>query len=70
MQYSKHLEIDNRTLTKMNFFLNEDGTWVPKDQACKEEHDEKDEQVGDDEFANMFETPPPASFPKDVGANS
>jgi hypothetical protein len=54
----------------MNFFLNEDGTWVPKDQACKEEHDEKDEQVGDDEFANMFETPPLASFPEDVGANS
>jgi hypothetical protein len=70
MQHSKHLEIDNSSLTKMKFFLNEDDAWVPKDQTCKEEHDEKDGQVGDDEFANMFETPPSASFPKDVGTNS
>jgi hypothetical protein len=37
------LEINNRTLTKMKFVLNEDGALVPKDQVGEEEDDKKDE---------------------------
>jgi hypothetical protein len=29
--YSKLIEIDNRTLTKMKYMLNEDGSWVFRD---------------------------------------
>ena len=69
--YSKHLEIDNKTLTKIKFILNKDGVWVPKDQIKEEVRDEEDEQqVGDDEFGNVFETPPLSSSPKDVGTSS
>jgi hypothetical protein len=55
----------------MKFFLNEDGAWVPKDQVGEEKHDKKDkQQVGDDEFGNVFETPPPASSLENVGTSS
>ena len=43
--YSKLMEIDNRTLTKMKYVLNDDGIWVPKDQMqahVEEKHDEKE----------------------------
>ena len=60
-----------KTLTKIKFILNEDGAWVLKDKINKEERDEEDEQqVGDDEFANIFKTPPLSSSPKDVGTSS
>jgi len=29
--YSKHLEIDHKTLTKMKFVLNENGAWVARE---------------------------------------
>jgi len=65
--YSKHLEIDHKTLTKMKFILNEDGVWVAREQIgvhVDEEHKEKHEQPtgGNDEFVNMFATPPTTSF--------
>jgi hypothetical protein len=44
--YSKLMEIDNRTLTKMKYVLNDDGVWVPKDQMqahVEEKHDEKEQ---------------------------
>nr|TKR69053.1 hypothetical protein D5086_0000309930 [Populus alba] len=69
--YSKHLEIDNKTLSKITFILNKDVAWFLKDQINEEKRDEEDEQqVGDDEFANVFETPPLSSSPKDVGTSS
>jgi hypothetical protein len=69
--YFKYLEIDNTTLTNIKFFLNENGAWVPKNQVGEENNDKEDKkQVGDDEFGNVFETPPPASSPENVGTSS
>jgi len=43
---------------------------VPKDQINEEVRDEDEQQVGDDEFANVFETLPLSSSPKDVCTSS
>jgi hypothetical protein len=60
------VEINNITLTKMKFLLNEEGVWVTKIQVgayAEEEHDEEELHVGgDDEFVNMFEKPLITSF--------
>jgi hypothetical protein len=43
--YSKLMEIDNITLTKMKYVLNEDGAWVSRDQNgvhAEEVHDEEE----------------------------
>ena len=69
--YSQLMEIDNITLSKMKYMLNEDGVWVSKDQTGahdKEENDKEEEQcVGSDvEFETMFKIPPPASSPEEA----
>jgi len=63
--YSKLIEINNKTFTKMKYMLNEDGVWVPTDQRgahVEEENDaekEKKHIIGsDDKFKAMFETSP------------
>jgi len=59
--YLQAMEINNLTLTKMKFLLNEEGVWVAKIQVgtyVEEEHDEEELHVsGDDEFVNMFKKP-------------
>lgn len=43
--YSKLMEIDNITPTKMKYVLNEDGVWVSRDQNgvhAEEVHDEEE----------------------------
>jgi hypothetical protein len=68
------MEINNITLTKMKFLLNEEGVWVAKIQVgayAEEEHDEEELHVGgDDEFVNMFEKPLVTSFFEDAGTSS
>jgi len=64
------MEIDNKTLTKMKYVLNDNSAWVSKDQLgmhAKEKHDvEEKEHVGsDNELEAMFETAPtPSSLKK------
>jgi hypothetical protein len=45
--YSKLIQINNKTFTKMKYMLNEDGVWVPTDQRgahVEEENDAKKEK--------------------------
>jgi hypothetical protein len=73
--YSNNLEINHKTLTKMKFVLNKEGVWVTTDQVgarAEEEHDEEEKPHvgGDDEFADMFETPPTTSSSKNASTSS
>lgn len=73
--YLQAMEINNLTLTKMKFLLNEEGVWVAKIQVgtyVEEEHDEEELHVsGDDEFVNMFKKPLiTLFFFEDAGTNS
>ena len=62
------MKINNITLIKIKFVLNEESVWVAKTQKAyaEEEHDKKEEEelhvCGDDEFVNMFEMPLTTSF--------
>ena len=67
--YSKLMEIDNITLTKMKYVLNENDAWVSRDQIgfyAEEVHNEEEKwRVGsDDKFKVMFESPLPISLPE------
>ncbi|KAF9682512.1 hypothetical protein SADUNF_Sadunf05G0116600 [Salix dunnii] len=66
--YSDKTEIDTTTLTRMKYVLNENGEWIQGHQEgahAEEEHvsAEEEENVAEDEFTNLFESPPPASSP-------
>ena len=76
--YSDKTEIDNTTLTRMKYVLNENGEWIQGHQEgahAEEEHvsAEEEENVaedqGEDEFTNLFESPPPASSPDEPSAS-
>ena len=73
--YSKHLEMDHKTLIKMKFVLNEECAWVAREKMrvhIEKEYEEEQEQPagGDDEFVDMFATPPTVSSLEDVGTIS
>ncbi|KAF9663445.1 hypothetical protein SADUNF_Sadunf17G0050800 [Salix dunnii] len=76
--YSDKTEIDTTTLTRMKYVLNENGEWIQGHQEgahAEEEHvsAEEEENVakdqGEDEFTNLFESPPPASSPNEPSAS-
>ena len=73
--YSDKTEINNTTLIRMKYVLNEHGEWIQGHQEgahAEEEHEEEDnvaEDQGEDEFTHLFESPPPASSPDEPSAS-
>jgi len=73
--YSKLMEIDNITLTKMKYVLNKNGACVSRDQIgvhAEEVHDEEEKwRVSSDEkFEATFESPLPTSLPEEASTST
>ena len=54
----------------MKFVLNKEGIWVTTNQVGARAEEEKPHVGGDDEFADMFETPPTTSSSKNASTSS
>jgi len=67
--------MDHKTLIKMKFVLNKECAWVAREKMrvhIEKEYEEEQEQPagGDDEFVDMFATPPTVFSSEDVGTIS
>lgn len=68
--YSSLMEINNRTLTKINFLLNDHGVWVSRDQIGVHVEEEQQRGGSDDKFEIIFETTPKIFSFKKVGTST
>lgn len=50
------MKIDNKTLTKIKFILNEDDAWVSRTQIAIYAEDDEQHGSSDDEFEVIFKT--------------